>query len=67
MRPSRIVTGCDAANILGLKDCQGYIKTGNPEPIRFVDVHTSWNEQTHKYGHSEQATELVDTITAWAK
>lgn len=63
----RIVKGCAGANEVGLRDCQGYIKTGISEPIRFVDVHTSWNPQTRKYGHSGQAQQLVDTIAAWGK
>lgn len=61
----RITAGCTAANIVGLRDGQGFVRTGINEPIRFIDVHTSWNPLTNRYGHSEQAQALVDTINAW--
>lgn len=60
-----ITAGCIAANKVGLRDGQGFVRTGIIEPIRFVDVHTSWNSTMKKYGHSEQAQALVDTINAW--
>ncbi|KAI0724977.1 hypothetical protein C8Q72DRAFT_786381 [Fomitopsis betulina] len=63
----RITAGCNAANKVGLQDCQGYVKPGNHEPIRFVDIHTSWNPQTKHYGTSSLAAELVKTIAAWGK
>ncbi|KAI0697583.1 hypothetical protein BC835DRAFT_1413619 [Cytidiella melzeri] len=61
----RTGSGCDAANTVGLKDCQGFIKPGINEPLRFIDIHTSWNSQTKKFGHSGLAAELVEVITAW--
>ena len=61
----RIKGGCDAANKVGLQDCQGFVKPGITEPVRFIDVHTSWNEKTQKFGHSEQAAGLVEVIDKW--
>jgi len=61
----RIKGGCDSANIVGLQDCQGYVRAGAYEPIAFIDVHTSWNPQTGKFGYSQQAQDLVSTIVAW--
>ncbi|KZT64544.1 hypothetical protein DAEQUDRAFT_717868 [Daedalea quercina L-15889] len=63
----RIEAGCNAAKTIGLKDCQGFIKKDINEPVRFVDVHTSWNAQTHKYGSSGLADELVDVVKDWGK
>ncbi|EED84458.1 predicted protein [Postia placenta Mad-698-R] len=57
--------GCDAANVVGLKDCQGFVKAGIREPLRFIDVHTSWNQRTKKFDHSEEAQALVDVIDTW--
>ncbi|OCH83723.1 hypothetical protein OBBRIDRAFT_872009 [Obba rivulosa] len=63
----RITRGCNAANQVGLKDCQGFIKSGIAQPLRFIDIHTSWNPSTHTFGHSEQAAELVEAIVAWGQ
>lgn len=63
----KIKRGCDGANTVGLKDCQGFIHSGISSPIRFIDIHTSWNAQLKKYGTSEQAQMLVDTIVEWGK
>ncbi|EPS94957.1 hypothetical protein FOMPIDRAFT_1062930 [Fomitopsis schrenkii] len=61
----RITAGCNAAKKVGLQDCQGFVKPGISEPVRFIDVHTSWNPQTGKYGTSSLSEELVETIAAW--
>ncbi|KLO12975.1 hypothetical protein SCHPADRAFT_890369 [Schizopora paradoxa] len=61
----KILAGCNAAMKVGLKDCQGFIKTGIYEPLRFIDVHTGWNKSKGSYDYSEQAVALVDAITAW--
>ncbi|EPS93368.1 hypothetical protein FOMPIDRAFT_92428 [Fomitopsis schrenkii] len=61
----RITGGCDAAKKVGLQDCQGFVKPGIGEPVRFIDVHTSWNPQTKRYGTSSLAEGLVETIAAW--
>lgn len=62
---ARIKGGCDSASVVGLQDCQGYVKAGAYEPIAFIDVHTSWNAQTGQFGYSQQAQDLVATIVAW--
>ncbi|OCH92798.1 hypothetical protein OBBRIDRAFT_824535 [Obba rivulosa] len=46
----QISGGCAAANTVGLRYFQGFIKPGITEPA---------------FGHSEQAAELVDAIVAW--
>ncbi|EPS93371.1 hypothetical protein FOMPIDRAFT_60893 [Fomitopsis schrenkii] len=64
----KISHGCDAAKAIGLQDCQGFVKPGNTtQPIRFIDIHTSWNDRTGKYGSSTLADQLVEEIDAWAK
>lgn len=57
--------GCDAANKVGLNDCQGFVKPGITEPLRFIDVHTSWNDKKKEFGHSGLAAELVEVIEHW--
>ena len=62
----RVKGGCEGAKKIGLQDCQGFVnKSTTTEPVRFIDVHTSWNEKTGKYGTSALADELVSTIDAW--
>ncbi|KAI6013065.1 hypothetical protein BKA83DRAFT_4063662 [Pisolithus microcarpus] len=61
----KIKAGCESAEAVGLKDCQGYVKTGKYEPIVFIDIHTSWNVQQKKFGTSQQAIDMVDDITKW--
>ena len=63
--PCRVKGGCTSANTVGLQDCQGYVTAGAFEPITFIDVHTAWNPRTGKFGHSQQAEELVYTINEW--
>ncbi|KAI5984674.1 hypothetical protein EDD15DRAFT_2583315 [Pisolithus albus] len=63
----RIKAGCERAKAVGLQDCQGYVKRRWSEPIVFIDVHTSWNAQQKKFGHSEKANEMVDIITEWGR
>ena len=56
---SRVKSGCDSADKVGLLDIQGKVngKNGAYEPVAFFDVHTS------KY--SAQAKSLVENITKW--
>ncbi|KAI5983902.1 hypothetical protein EDD15DRAFT_1829550 [Pisolithus albus] len=61
----KIKAGCESAEVVGLQDCQGYVKAGRYEPIVFIDVHTSWNAQQQKFGTSQQAIDMVDDITKW--
>ncbi|KAH7883470.1 hypothetical protein F5I97DRAFT_1939215 [Phlebopus sp. FC_14] len=63
----RTKAGCDAANKVGLRDPQGFVKAGIFEPLRFIDVHTSWNDRKNDFDHSGEAQALVDKIDAWAK
>ena len=62
---NRVQRGCSGANIVGLRDCQGFVKVGVHEPVLFIDVHTGWNKILKKYDHSEQAKALLDAINAW--
>lgn len=61
----RVKGGCQSAENVGLQDCQGFVKQGAGEPLIFIDVHTSWNPQTQKYGFSQQAVDMVTDITNW--
>ncbi|KAJ7118616.1 hypothetical protein C8R43DRAFT_1137171 [Mycena crocata] len=64
----RVLGGCNAASQVGLTDCQGFVQHGQYvyEPLCFIDVHTSWNQQTGRYNPSAAANALVETIRAWA-
>ncbi|KAF9498174.1 hypothetical protein BDN71DRAFT_446821 [Pleurotus eryngii] len=62
---TRVKGGCQSAENVGLQDCQGFVKQGAGEPLIFIDVHTSWNPQTQKYGFSQQAVDMVTDITNW--
>jgi len=62
---TRIKKGCEGAKTVGLTDCQGFVQAGISEPIKFIDIHTSWNPATKTYRPSERAQKLVDEIVAW--
>ncbi|KAI0697585.1 hypothetical protein BC835DRAFT_1413621 [Cytidiella melzeri] len=59
--------GCDAANKVGLRDPQGFVKPGIYEPLRFIDIHTSWDPVLNVFGFSGKAAELVEVITKWGE
>ncbi|KIL67263.1 hypothetical protein M378DRAFT_197126 [Amanita muscaria Koide BX008] len=61
----RISGGCTSASVVGLQDCQGFVKAGAFEPVAFFDIHTAWNPQKKEFGHSQQAVDLVTDITHW--
>ncbi|KLO13173.1 hypothetical protein SCHPADRAFT_940638 [Schizopora paradoxa] len=61
----KILAACMAAKNIGLKDCQGFIKTGVREPLRFIDVHTGWNKCKGCFDDSGQAVALLEAIEAW--
>jgi len=42
----RIERGCHAASMIGLQDPQGFIAPAAYDPIRFIDVHTTANQQS---------------------
>ncbi|KLO13171.1 hypothetical protein SCHPADRAFT_828441 [Schizopora paradoxa] len=61
----QILAGCEVAMKVGLKDCQGFLKTGITQPLRFIDVHTSYTKATGKYGYSGDADEILTLIKDW--
>lgn len=61
--------GALAADKVGLMDPQGFVRGNHNlyEPLRFIDIHTSWNAATNKYGHSEVAQEILEIADAWGQ
>ncbi|EKM51948.1 uncharacterized protein PHACADRAFT_101432 [Phanerochaete carnosa HHB-10118-sp] len=61
----RTTAGCLAAQSVGLRDCQGFVKMGERESLQFFDIHTRWNPIYNIFGSSIQADALVQVIESW--
>ena len=54
-----------AMSYVGLRDPQGFLELneGAYEPLRLIDVHTSWNAVTGRYGTSGVADEILEVAS----
>jgi len=58
-------TSAKAMSCMGLRDPQGFLKLnkGAYEPLQLIDMHTSWNAVTGRYGTSGIADKILEVAS----